>query len=67
MSHRPKHRRQAWQRRVDRVLNHQPADPSNRTRRGKRARYCLNCHTVFKTAPAGRIHVFLRSCFKAAA
>ena len=62
MSFRPKHRVQALERRIERVKDGLPADPSNRDGNPKRRNLCPSCKREIRQPGQFRMHYLLNGC-----
>lgn len=66
MSYRARHRRAAFNRRLDRLEKGLPEDPSNRERRPRAEKCCPSCKTVVRQPWQLYLHFALDGCQRVA-
>jgi hypothetical protein len=62
MSYRARHRRAAFNRRLDRIEQGLPEDPSNRTHKRAGHHHCPFCKTEVRQPSQFRLHLLLDGC-----
>jgi hypothetical protein len=62
MSHRQRHRTAAFSRRLQRVVDGVPADPTNRQRKPRAHYNCPRCPGEFRRVWQVRLHLNLAAC-----